>query len=88
MSSCIIRFSSSTQGVGDLRLSNPSMGTTTGVLRTGTGDDGTVNGEPHVTWADVVKGPGAHVRRLASSERNKIVLQRAFSENNPVNRKV
>ena len=74
--------------VGDLRLSNPSMGTTTGVLRTGTGDDGTVNGEPHVTWADVVKGPGAHVRRLASSERNKIVLQRAFSENNPVNRKV
>lgn len=79
--------------VGELRLSKP-RGATTGVLNTSTGGDGTVSGEPitdvkkdTVTWADVVKRTAVNERQLERSVRDKIVLQRSFSENNPVNRK-
>ena len=81
--------------VGELRLSKPE-GATTGVLNTGTVSAGTVSGEPHidvkratVTWADVVNRPAVRKGQLAHTTANsKIVLQRSFSENNPVNRKV
>ena len=81
--------------VGELRRSKPE-GATTGVLNTGTVSTGTVSGEPHidvkratVTWADVVNRPAVRKGQLAHTTANsKIVLQRSFSENNPVNRKV
>ena len=80
--------------VGELRLSKPK-GATTGVLNTGTVNDGTVNTGPHdevkksiVTWADVVKRTAGRKAQLERSVNDKVVLQRSFSENNPVNRKV
>ena len=80
--------------VGELRLSKPK-GATTGVLNTGTVNDGTVNTGPHdevkksiVTWADVVKRTAGRKAQLERSVNDKVVLQRSFSENNSLNRKV
>jgi hypothetical protein len=80
--------------VGEVRHGRP-IGATTGVLNTDTVGDGTVSGEPHVsidvprvTWADIVKRPAVEKAKLASSMRNKSCLQRSFSVNNPVYRKV
>ena len=54
--------------VGEIRL-NAHGDSTTGVVGTGTVNDGTVLVVPRVTWADVVRGTAAVLKESAVTRR-------------------